>query len=122
MIYHFAANLVMLLHLSFVLFVVLGGLLVLRWAPLVWLHIPALAWGLVIGVMRWTCPLTPMEQELRAAAGQAGFKGGFIDHYIMPLLYPESPGRELELLILGLLLTVNVVLYWWHLRRQRKER
>ncbi|MGH8495280.1 MAG: DUF2784 domain-containing protein [Gammaproteobacteria bacterium] len=109
--YGVLANAVVLLHLGFVLFVVLGGFLVLRWPWLVWLHLPAAAWGALIEFAGWVCPLTPLELWLRRAAGEVGYTGGFIEHYLLPLLYPAALTREVQI-VLGLgVLAVNLVAY-----------
>lgn len=89
-----AADAVALLHLAFVLFVAFGGLLVWRWPRLVWLHLPAVGWGALVEFTGWICPLTPLENHLRRVVGEAGYAGGFIDHYLWPLLYPAGLTRE----------------------------
>ena len=89
-----AADAVALLHLAFVLFVVFGGLPVARWPRLAWLHLPAVGRGGWIEFTGWICPLTPLENALRRAVGEAGYAGGFIDHYLWPLLYPAGLTRE----------------------------
>ena len=82
------ADLVVVLHFLFVLFVVFGGLLALRWPKVVYLHLPVAIYGVLIEFVGWECPLTPLEKELRENAGQAGYEGGFVEHYILPVLYP----------------------------------
>jgi hypothetical protein len=117
-----AADLVATLHFLFVLFVVLGGLLVLRWPRLAWLHLPAVAWGACIELMGWICPLTPLENRLRLEAGMAGYKGGFIEHYLLPVLYPAHLSRSVQI-ILGLsVLLINAILYGSILRRRFRNR
>lgn len=110
------ADLVVLLHLAFILFVMLGGLLVLRRRRLMWLHLPVVAWGAAIEFVGWVCPLTPLENHLRAAAGEAGYSGGFVEHYLIPLIYPEGLTRELQWLLGALVLLVNALVYWRVLR------
>jgi len=113
-----AADLVASLHFAFVVFVVSGGLLVLRWPRLAWLHLPAVAWGASIELLGWICPLTPLENRLRHEAGLAGYEGGFVEHYLLPLLYPASLSRSVQV-ILGLsVLLINAVLYGSILRRR----
>lgn len=92
-----AADLLVLLHLGFILFVVLGALLVLRYPALAWLHLPAVLWGIGIELAGWICPLTPLENHLRLAAGQAGYPGGFIDQYLVPLIYPPGLTRGMQI-------------------------
>jgi hypothetical protein len=116
------ADLVVLLHALFIVFVVAGGLLVWRWPRIAWLHLPAAAWGAGIELFGGICPLTPLENQLRIAAGEAGYAGGFIGRYLLPVIYPEDLGRELQLLLgIGVLL-VNTVIYGALLRRRRRQR
>ena len=117
MFYWIAANLLVLLHLGFVLFVVLGGLLVARWRWLVWLHLPAAFWGVLVEYQGWICPLTPWEQRLRVAGGQSGYSGGFIEHYLLPLLYPGYLDRGIQILLALLVLLVNLTVYGWLIGR-----
>ena len=105
------ADAVALLHLAFVLFVVFGGLLVWRWPRLAWLHLPAAAWGALIEFAGWICPLTPLENDLRQVIGQAGYAGGFIDHYLWPLLYPTGLTREWQWALGAGVLALNSVVY-----------
>jgi Protein of Unknown function (DUF2784) len=120
MSYSSLADLLLVLHLAFILFVIFGGLLVLwkpRWA---WLHLPVLAWGVGISLCGWICPLTPLEQRLRTAAGERAYSGGFIDHYLMPLIYPPGLNRMTQVALGMLLLLGNVLLYWNAFRRRSK--
>lgn len=111
-----AADLLVVLHFTFILFVVLGGLLVLRWRWVVWLHLPAAVWGALIEFMGWTCPLTPLENSLRRMAGEAGYTQGFIEEYIAPVIYPLGLTPQLQVYLgLGVLL-VNVGIYAFVLR------
>jgi hypothetical protein len=111
MLYRLFADAVLLLHLLFVLFVVAGGLLALRWRWMPWLHLPALAWGATVEFTGWICPLTPLENALRAAGGEAGFAGGFIDHYLLPLLYPAALTPQVQWLLGSALLIFNLAVY-----------
>ncbi|MFA7346742.1 MAG: DUF2784 domain-containing protein [Desulfurivibrionaceae bacterium] len=121
MIFRLAADGILLLHLTFTLFTVLGGLLVLRRPSLLWVHLIALLWGVVIEWADWICPLTPLENFLRERGGEAGYAGGFIEHYVALVLYPEDLTIELRYL-LGLgLVAVNLVIYGYiFLVRRRK--
>ncbi|MCZ4323467.1 DUF2784 domain-containing protein [Pseudomonas anguilliseptica] len=116
-----AADAVVVVHLLFILFVVLGGLLVWRWREVVWLHVPAALWGVLVELMRWPCPLTPLEHSLRAAAGQAGYSGGFVEHYLLPVIYPAglTPQIQIGLGLFVLLLNglIYGVLFWQRWRR-----
>jgi hypothetical protein len=115
------ADLVLFLHLAFIAFAVAGGLLALRWRWLPWLHLPAVAWGAFIELTGGICPLTPLENALRRAAGDAGYGGSFIEHYVVPLVYPASLTPSVQLLLAAGLVAANVVAYGvvW-LRRHRR--
>ena len=119
----FAADLLVALHAAFVAFVVLGGLLLFRWPRAAWLHLPAALWGAAVELGGWICPLTPWEQALRQAAGEGGWQGSFIGHYLLPLIYPDGLSRETQLLLGLLVVLVNAVIYttWWR-RRGRPAR
>lgn len=117
----FLADVVVILHFIFVLFVVIGGLLVLRWPQLAYLHIPAAVYGAAIEFAGWVCPLTPLENWLRRQAGSAGYSGGFIEHYILPILYPSALSREIQLLLGFLVVAVNLAIYRYVFVRKRAE-
>jgi hypothetical protein len=104
-------DLVVLLHFSFILFAVLGGLLALRWPRVLWVHAPAALWAALIEFGGWLCPLTPLENWLRRAAGQAGYGGGFLDHYLVPLIYPPGLTRELQVVLGVVVIIMNVAVY-----------
>ena len=112
---------VVLLHLAFVLFVLFGGLLALRWPRAAWAHIPAAAWGVAIEFFGWICPLTPLENDLRARAGRESYEGDFIGRYLLPVIYPEGLTREVQLLLGTGALLLNVAIYWMVLRRGRRR-
>jgi len=122
MLERLTADAVVLIHFGFVLFVVLGGGLVLHWPRLAWLHLPAVAWGALVEFTGWICPLTPLEQSLRAAAGEASYTGGFVDHYLIPLLYPEGLTRSIQLALGAVVLLVNGTVYGLLLYRRAKRR
>jgi hypothetical protein len=111
MIARIAADIVVLLHLGFILFVVIGGLAVLRWPRLAWIHLPAVIWGALVELTGWICPLTPIENRLRAAADGVAYSGGFIDRYIMPIVYPSGLTRGMQLGLAAAVIVVNLVLY-----------
>lgn len=100
-----------LLHVAFILFAVLGGLLVLRWPRLMWIHLPAAAWGMLVEMAGWYCPLTRWENYFLRAAGRMGYDGGFLDHYVMPLIYPSGLTRGMEIILGILVLAINVGVY-----------
>ena len=121
MLYHWLANLVVVIHLGFVLFVVFGALLVFRWPRLAYLHVPAAIWGALIEFFGWICPLTPLENYLRRLAGEGGYQGGFVDHYVTALIYPAGLSRTLQIVLGVFVLLVNVVCYGVMLRRARRR-
>jgi hypothetical protein len=112
MLYRWLADLVLALHLAFVGFVVLGGLLVLRRPALAWVHLPAAAWGVVIELAGWICPLTPLENSLRVRGGEAAYAGDFIGRYIASVLYPASLTRVTQIGLGMFALAVNAAIYW----------
>lgn len=119
--YALLADLVLMLHAAFIVFVVLGGLLVLWRRRLAWLHIPAAAWGILIEFRGWICPLTYLENDLRAAAGGSGYAGGFIDHYLAPLVYPAALTQGTQVLLGLAALLVNAVIYTLAWRKLRSR-
>jgi len=121
MAYWLAAQLVVILHAGFVCFVVLGGCLAWRWRWVLFLHIPAILWGALIEFRGWICPLTPLEQWLRRAAGQAGYSGGFIEHYLLPVLYPSVLSREMQVFLGTCVVVINIVVYGWLIIRSRRR-
>lgn len=109
--YVFLADAVVVTHVGFVLFVLLGGLLVLRWPRLGWVHLPAAAWGVWIEASGWVCPLTPLENWLRRRGGGDGYTSGFVEHYVVPLLYPAALTRELQWVLAAVVVLVNMAVY-----------
>ena len=120
MIANIAADVVVLIHLGFILFVAAGGLLVFRWPKLAWVHVPAVVWGGLIELAGWICPLTPLENRLRGAAGEAAFAGGFIDRYIMPIVYPAGLTRGMQLTLGIAVIAVNLVVYGSLILRRKR--
>ena len=115
------ADAVVLAHAAFVLFVVLGALLVLRRPKLAWLHVPAAAWGALIEFAGWICPLTPLEVELRRRGGEAGYAGGFIEHYVLPVLYPHGLTRGIQVALVVIVLALNAAAYALVWRRHARK-
>jgi hypothetical protein len=113
MLYRLLADATLVIHLLFVLFVALGGFLVLRWRKVAWVHLPAAVWGGLIELAGWICPLTPLENLLRRLGGEAGYTGGFIDHYVISLIYPEGLTRSMQLAVGVTVLVVNTAIYVW---------
>lgn len=118
MLYRILADLVVSVHLAFVLFVALGGFLVLRRSGVAWFHLPAAVWGVFIELSGWVCPLTPLEVGLRIRGGEAGYEGGFVEHYIIPLLYPGNLTRTQQVLLGLVVLAVNAAVYLMAFRRR----
>jgi len=120
-IYRLAADAVLVLHLGFILFVVLGGFLVLRRPWLAWLHLPVAAWGASIEFSGWICPLTPLEKSLRELGGDTAYSGGFIEHYLTALIYPDGLTRNIKWAIGAAVVVINLMLYLalWRRRRAR---
>ncbi len=116
------ADLVLALHGCFILFVVVGAFLVLRWPRVAWVHVPAAIWGVVVEMTGWICPLTPLEVAFRRAAGGATYDTTFVERYLVLLIYPSGLTRETQMVLGGLVLVVNVVIYGIVVRRARRAR
>ncbi len=119
MAYRAAADAILVAHFAFVLFAVLGALLVLRWPRLAWLHLPAAGWAAVVEFSGWTCPLTPLEQALRRSAGDAGYAGDFIERYMVSLLYPDGLTRNVQMALGATVVVMNAAIYIWVIARKR---
>jgi Protein of Unknown function (DUF2784) len=113
------ADLILILHASFVAYVMLGAFLVLRWPRTAWVHVPAVLWGAGIEFMGGLCPLTPLENHFRQLAGEDGYSGGFVEHYLLPVLYPDDLTRRVQIALGVTALVVNVAVYAWALWRSR---
>jgi hypothetical protein len=122
MFYQALADFVVLTHLAFIVFALLGGLLALRWHWMPWVHLPAVIWGAAVATFGWFCPLTPLENSLRRASGASEYSVGFIEHYIVPIIYPAELTRELQVLLGAIMLSVNMAIYWVVWRRLRARR
>lgn len=120
--YRLLADFVLVLHAGFVAFVMLGALLVLRWPRLAWVHVPVALWGAGIEFLGGICPLTPLENHWRRLAGELGYQGGFVEHYVVSVLYPDGLTRRVQLVLGALVLLVNGAIYarvLWRLRSAR---
>jgi len=115
------ADVLVLLHLLFVAFVMAGGFLLLRWPRLAWLHLPAAAWGAAIEFTGGICPLTPLENRLRALGGESAYSGGFVEHYLLPILYPEHLTLLVQQGLGGVVVVVNLVAYTLAYRAWRRS-
>lgn len=122
MIHRLLSDFVALTHLGFVAFVVLGGLLALRWRRAAWFHLPALFWGITIVFTGWICPLTPLENRLRARGGTPAYGAGFVEHYLLPILYPGPMTDGVRLAIGAGVIGVNIIIYGWVVARRRARR
>lgn len=120
MLYRFLADALVVFHFTFVGFVIFGGLLVVRWPRVALLHLPAAAWGVIVEWSGWICPLTPLENHLRELGGRATYSGGFVDHYIMPVLYPAGLTRNIQFVLGAGILILNITLYTIAIRRYRR--
>src|SRR5262245_20412217 len=116
MVFQILADVTVVLHLLFVAFVMLGGLLVAWRRRLVWLHLPAVAWGAWVELAGWTCPLTPLENWLRQQGGQAVYASSFVERYLIPILYPASLSRDVQWALGALVILFNLVVYGWLVR------
>lgn len=122
MLLRIAADAVLLLHLSFILFALCGATLTLRWPRVAWLHLPAALWAAGIELAGAVCPLTYLENSLRPRAGQQGYADGFIEHYLLPVLYPSGLTPAVQYALAGIVLGVNLLLYAWLWLRSRAHR
>lgn len=120
--YRWLADGVVLVHIAFVAFVILGGFLALRWHAVAWAHVPAAIWGVLIEYAGWVCPLTPLENALRARAGEAAYSGDFIEHYVLRLLYPSGLTPRAQVVLGSFALVVNLVAYTLLIRQVRARR
>ncbi|CAN5629569.1 DUF2784 domain-containing protein [soil metagenome] len=121
MMYRALADATMLVHFAFVAFVVLGGLLALRWRKAMWLHVPAAMWGVLIELRGWTCPLTPLENHFRRRGGEAGYSGGFVERYLEPVIYPPGLSESTQLVLAAVVVLVNAVVYSLVYRRYARR-
>ena len=113
MTYRILADAVLVVHMGFIVFVVAGGFLVRRWRGVAWVHIPAVAWGALIEFMGWVCPLTPFEIWARSRAGGTGYSGGFVEHYLLPVVYPAALTHEIQIVLGASVLILNLFIYAW---------
>jgi hypothetical protein len=122
MTYRVLADVTLLVHFAFVLFVVFGGVLVWRWGSLRWVHLPVALWGALIEFAGWVCPLTPLENAFRRLGGEAGYQGGFVEHYLLPLIYPSGLTRNVQWVLGTFVVAINVALYSYAVARWQRVR
>jgi hypothetical protein len=120
--YRLGADLVVAVHVLFIAFVVVGGFLAWRWPRLVWAHAPAAIWGALIEFAGWICPLTPLENALRTRAGGVGYAGGFVEHYVLPVVYPAGLTRAVQMILGAGVILINAVAYGVIIARWRQSR
>ncbi|MEN6374620.1 MAG: DUF2784 domain-containing protein [Smithella sp.] len=123
--YRFLADAIVVVHFLFILFVVTGGMLVLRRPRLAILHLPAVVWGAVVELCGWGCPLTPLENYFRRLGGSAGYRGDFVEHYLIPLIYPANLTAETQYILGGLVIVVNLFFYliiWRKIRIIKRQK
>lgn len=121
MFYAALADLTLVFHFGFIVFVVLGGITVSRWPWMLWIHVPAAAYGVAIELGGWVCPLTPLENWLRQQAGEQGYQGTFVEHYLLPIVYPEGLTRNVQLVLAALVFAVNAAVYALVWRKRRSN-
>ncbi|MGD9174725.1 MAG: DUF2784 domain-containing protein [Desulfobacterales bacterium] len=122
MAYHLLADGVLGIHFSFVVFAMLGALLLIRWPRIVWGHLPAVAWAAWIEFSGNICPLTPLENALRIRGGGSGYVGDFVGHYILGLLYPDGLTRRIQIVFGALVLVINMAIYGYVFFWRKKKR
>lgn len=111
MLYRFLADLLVVIHLLFILFALFGGLLVLRYRWMLYIHLPAAAWGVLVELMHWICPLTKIENNLRNLAGDSGYADSFVEQYLIPVIYPQSLTFDMQLYLGAMVLAINLIIY-----------
>lgn len=119
--YQFLADMVLLVHFVFIVYALAGGLLQLRWPRLVWLHVPAMMWAVLVELTAWVCPLTPLENYFRALAGGNVYQGDFIGRYLPLLLYPAELTPAIQLFLAGVVIVVNVIIYISLIRVRKRK-
>jgi hypothetical protein len=119
-VYNVLADAIVITHFLFIIFVVGGGLLVIRWPKIAFVHLPAAVWGAAVELFGWICPLTPLENRFRDLAGETSYSGDFIARYLLPVIYPENLTTSIQYLLGGLVIAVNVIIYVIAIRKHRK--
>lgn len=117
-VYRLLADLTLLAHFAFIIFVLLGGLLVLKWPQVAWLHIPAALWGALTEFFSLPCPLTPLEKHFQRLAGDTPYEGDFIARYLLPLIYPAGLTPTVQIVLGAIVVALNILIYGWLLARQ----
>ena len=120
--YQLLADIILVAHFAFIVFVLAGGLLLLRWPRLVWLHLPAVVWVVCAELAGWVCPLTPLENYFRALGGGYAYQGDFIGHYLLPLVYPAGLTPAIQLMLAGVVIVLNLIIYAVIIRVRKRTR
>jgi hypothetical protein len=120
--YHLLANCVLLSHLLFIVFVFAGGFAALRWRWVVWLHVPAMTWGMLVEFTGWYCPLTELENHFLRLAGEAGYSHGFVQRYLLATIYPDGLTRSFQIFLGASIVLVNAVVYGYLIRKALRHR
>ena len=122
MIYRILTDSIVAIHLLFIIFVIFGGLLILYKKWFIWIHIPAAIWGAFVELFGWYCPLTPLENWLRSGGDRMTYEGGFIEHYLIPIIYPENLTRNMQIVLGSSVLVINIVVYYILMSRIRRQK
>ena len=120
--YNLLADTIILVHFLFILFVAVGGLLVIRWPNMAFVHLPAATWGAAVELCGWICPLTPLENHFRKLAGTSTYSGDFLARYLIDIIYPENLTIEMQQVLGGLVVIINVIFYYIAIRKLRFSR
>ena len=121
MFYRFAADVVLLIHFAFITFAIFGGLLAVWWRGILFIHLPAVAWGVFVELTGRICPLTGLENALRIKAGAAGYSKSFLEHYLLGIIYPDGLTREIQYLLGSLVVVINAAIYLWLFHRLHRK-
>ena len=120
--YYILSDIIVGVHFLFIVFVVCGGLLVIRWPRIVFLHLPAAVWGAIVEIFGWICPLTPLENHFRDLAGKALYSGDFVARYLLPVIYPENLTTTIQQFLGCLVIIINIIFYTIAIRKHLNER
>lgn len=120
--YNLFADLMVLAHFLFIFFVICGGLLVIRWPKIAFVHLPAAIWGALVEIFSWICPLTPLENHFRALAGESSYSGDFIVRYLLPVIYPENLTTSIQKILGVAVIVINVIMYVIAIKKNRRDR
>jgi hypothetical protein len=122
MFYKILADIIVIIHLAFIVFVLVGGFLILKWPRIIWIHIPVFFWGAIVEFTGWICPLTPWENHFRRLAGVSVYEGDFVGNYILPVIYPEELTRNVQIVLGSLVVSINLLIYTLVLIRAMRKR